>query len=240
MRIGLSAAFVFLMSVFPALAQEPGRPNPPAGREQRRFDPNEFVAGRITEVTSSGFVLERRDGSTVKVQLTDKTEFRKDGEAAKREDFPVGTIVFVRGTAGEGGVWVAQAVATRTGPGSPGGGMGLLGGEFIAGEVKVLDPPSLTILKPDGASVTLELDENTSLRRGRESITMADIHAGDHVVVRGETKDGKYLPKGLNVVTPEQWERMMQMRARRGGPPSHPPGTADKKEEPQKPDPPER
>src|SRR2546430_12288208 len=34
-----------------------------------------------------------------------------------------------------------------------------------------------------------------SLRRGRESITMADIQPGDHVVIRGAVEKNAFVPK---------------------------------------------
>ena len=51
------------------------------------------------------------------------------------------------------------------------------------GEVKTIDPPRVTVMRTDNVAQTLELNEETSLRRGRESITMAEIQAGDHVIV---------------------------------------------------------
>jgi len=104
--------------------------------------------------------------------------------------------------------------ATRGGPG--GGGFGTQGKDFVVGEVKSVDPPRLTVLRTDNVSQTLELNEETSLRRGRDSITMADIQAGDHVIARGAVENNVFVPKNLNVVSPEQWKRMQEMMSGAG------------------------
>jgi hypothetical protein len=87
---------------------------------------------------------------------------------------------------------------------------GQLGKDFVVGEVKSIDGAAVTLLRPDGVTQTLEADENTSLRKHRESVTLADIHPGDTVIARGELKDGSFVPKTLNVLTPEDVQRMRQ------------------------------
>ena len=101
-----------------------------------------------------------------------------------------------------------------------------MGKDFIAGEVKSVDPPKLTILRTDNVTQTIELNEDTSLRQGRDSITMADIHPGDHVVIRGALQDNTFVPKNVMVLSPEQWQRMQQMAGGRGGPAGSAPSNA--------------
>jgi len=68
----------------------------------------------------------------------------------------------------------------------------------------------------------LQLNEDTSLRRGRESITMADIQAGDYVVAHGAVENDIFVPKNLNVIPQEQWKRMQEMLAGGGSGPRSP------------------
>jgi len=90
-------------------------------------------------------------------------------------------------------------------------GGGELGKDFVFGEVKSVDAPKITVLRPDNVTQTLELNEETSLRKGRESVTMADIQVGDHVFVRGAVQNNAFVPKIVMVVGPEQWKRMQEM-----------------------------
>ena len=94
---------------------------------------------------------------------------------------------------------------------------GTLGKDYVAGEVKAIDAPKLTILRTDGVTQTLELNEDTSLHRGRQSITMADIQVGDHVISRGEVQKDVFVPKGVMVLGPEQWKRFQEFQGQMSG-----------------------
>lgn len=208
-----------LLAATPVLAQEAAPPQG-AGQTQR---PDEGrgrgVMGKITSIKDGALELARMDGATVTVKLTDKTEYRKDRQSVKLADFKVGDMVFIR-TQGSGdqdltAVMVAGRTGGAPGMGGPGGGMmtggGELGKDFVFGEVKSVDAPKITVLRPDNVTQTLELNEETSLRKGRDSVTMADIQVGDHVFVRGAVQNNAFVPKMVMVIGPEQWKRMQEM-----------------------------
>ncbi len=212
----------------PSGGQEQGPPG--EGGQQRRNYRGNGVFGRIQSISATEMKLAAPDGNTVTVQITSKTQFRIEQQTAKLENFKVGTPVFVRGTKRGDGTWEAEMVATRNGPSPMMQGMGK---DFVAGTVKSIDGTKITILRLDGSTQTIEADENTSLVRHRESITLADIHPGDGVAVRGETKNGAFVPRTVNVLDPAQLERMKQFIGAGGPPPqgSAPP-QGEKKPEP--------
>src|SRR5258707_15626028 len=192
----------------PAAGQRPG-PNDGRGRP---------LLGKITAINKGSLELAKPDGTTVAVKITDKTEYRKDRQVASLEDFKVGDVVFVRGEENADHSVTAQMIGGRSGGGPEGGrgfggggGFGELGKDFVVGEVKSVDAPKITVLRPDNVTQTLELNEETSLRKGRESVTMADIQPGDHVFVRGGLQNNAFLPKMVMVIAPEQWKRMQEM-----------------------------
>ena len=175
--------------------------------------------GKIAGIGSGSIQLTTPDGTTVTVKINDKTQYRRDRKAAKLQDFKVGDIIFVRLDEKAGSEPTAQLIGSRSGVGpegsrGPGGGMmmGEIGKDFVVGEVKSIDAPKLTVVRPDNVTQTLELTEETSLRRGRESVTMADIQPGDHVFVRGSVQNNSFVPKSVMVIPPEQWKRMEEMR----------------------------
>jgi hypothetical protein len=224
-----------------ALRQDQGAS--PSARQRPRRDDGQGrpLFGKITAVNNGAMQLATPDGASVTVKITDETEFRKDRQTVKLEEFKVGVIVYVRGEESADHTVTAQMIDTRSVGGPEGGGRGLGGGagfgelgkDFVAGEVKSIDAPKLTVLRPDNVTQTLELTEDTSLRKGRESITMADIQPGDHVVVRGAVQNNVFLPKNVIVVSPEQWKRMMEIAASRSGPGGSQPATAPKENPPQ-------
>ena len=245
MRIkpSLRLSLLLLLGATPVLAQDPvtprePQPSSPTGEERRQV-PQEGrgrgVVGKITAIKDGALELVTMDGARVTVKLTDKTEYRKDRQGAKLRDFKAGETVFIR-TEGSGDQdLTAVVVAGRTGngpggpaTGGPGGmmtmGGGELGKDFVFGEVKSVDAPKITVLRPDNVTQTLELNEETSLRKGRESVTMADIQVGDHVFVRGGMQNNAFVPKMVMVIGPEQWKRMQEMGIAPGA--SKPPADA--------------
>lgn len=244
MKAGLALAAISFLPVLgfsgAALTQEQEQaPNvmwAPGARAQgqqrgQREGRGRPVFGKISAIQTDSIEVTGPDGNKVTLKLTSSTEYRKDRQPAKLADFKVGDPVVVRtdqpDEKGTTAVIVASGqFAMRSGPSGPGGkgtgdGMfGTLGKDFVMGEVKTIDPPRLTVMRTDNVSQTLELNEETSLRRGRESITMADIQAGDHVIARGAVESNMFVPKNLTVVSPEQWKRMQEMMA--GGSPGAP------------------
>jgi preprotein translocase subunit YajC len=173
------------------------------------------TVGKITGIHGNSIQVARPDGSTVTINLTDKTEYRKDRQPAQLADFKVGDFVMARGDENADRSVTAQSLSGRSANGGPGAGpggaaFGEMGKDFVAGVVKSVDAPKLTVLRADNVTQTLELNEDTSLRRGRESITMADIQPGDHIVVRGGLQNNVFVPKAVILLSAEQWERMQQ------------------------------
>jgi hypothetical protein len=181
------------------------------------------MVGQITAIQGENFVVTRPDETKVTVKFTEKTEFRKDRQPAKQADFKVGDFVMVRGEENADHSITAELLGGRRAGGGPGGGpggnafFGEMGKDFVAGEVKSLDPPKVTVQRPDNFIQTVELNEETSLRKGHESITMADMQPGDHLVMHGALQNGAFVPKTVMLLSPEQWERMRQFA--RGGAP---------------------
>jgi hypothetical protein len=227
---GLTALLFF--GALPVPAQTPSDAPPPAnaapeggapssaasaGRGRHRGgdeDGPRPVFGRIASIDKSTMKITRPDGSETTVKFTDKTEFRKDREPAALKDFKVGDGVLVRGEENPDFSVTAQMVAGRNGNGGPGGGpnrqnpVGTLGKDFIVGQIKAIDAPSLTVMRTDNVTQSFELNEDTSLRKGRDSVTMADIQVGDHVFARGAMQQDQFVPKSVTIIGPEAWKRM--------------------------------
>jgi len=240
--LSFGAAVVLLFALAPcANSQSPQQdsnqtPAPPSGEMRKGPDGStrgqqgrgRGLFGKISALQSDLIEVTRPDGTKISVKLTASTEFRKEREPAKLSDFKVGDNVVIRTNQGEPDAAGATAVmvasvpagfAVRGGPGGPGGMPGTQGRDFVMGEVKSLDPPRITVLRVDNVTQIVELNEDTSLRKGRDSITMADIQPGDYVIARGAAANDVFVPKTLNVVPPEMWKRMQEMMsgAERGG-----------------------
>jgi len=234
--LGLTTSVVLVPAQVSALPPSAGLQDatPQAGRGPGG-DQRMPLFGKITAVHDGSLDVMDTNGDTVSVKISGQTEFRKDRQPAKRTDFKVGDIIVVRGQENADHSWNAQVVAARSmngpnggpgGRGGPGGGggngrgsaqTGTLGKDYVAGEIKSIDAPKLSVLRSDNVTQSLELNEETSLRKGRDSITMADIQPGDHLFARGAVENGVFVPKTVVVIGPEQWKRMQEMGAQAGG-----------------------
>jgi hypothetical protein len=160
------------------------------------------VTGEITAVNADGFTLKTMQGNSATVKVTPETKFMRNREEFKRSELKVGDTIGVAGTpdANDPTTWNATFVIDRTAQAKE--FKENLGKTMIAGEVKSIDETKLTILRPDGQTQTIEADENTSFHKGRESVTLADIKVGDHVMGRGALKNGVFVPSELRVGGP--------------------------------------
>jgi len=223
-RVPLLALFLAL-GLASALAQ-------PQERAGRNFPPGDSVVGKVTTVGKDSLVVTPlAGGDPVTVKVSENTRVIKERQPAKLAEIKSDDMVIARGTlkdnvmeatmVGVVSPEIAQRLAQGGGViigfGADGGrGPGAfnredLGKKFIAGEVKAINETKLTIARPDGQTQDIEVDENTSFKKGNESITLPDIKPGDFVRGSGELKGGIFVPKELIV-------GRGQMRIMTGGP----------------------
>jgi uncharacterized protein DUF5666 len=241
MVLSAAALFAALSGVSDAIAATPtarahsaqDQAPPQGGPDERRLP----LFGKITAIHDSSMDVLDTNGATISVKFNGQTQFRKDRQPAKRTDFKVGDIILVRGQEAADHSWTAEVVAARSlngqggpggrggfgggpggagGRGGPGQQAGTLGKDYVSGEIKSVDAPKLIVLRTDNVTQTLELNEETSMRKGRDSITMADIQAGDHIFARGAVENNVFVPKNVMVIGPEQWKRMQEFGQQAG------------------------
>lgn len=192
--------------------------------EQRRILPGDRVYGKVTAVSSDSVTISPQGGSdpTLKsqtpftIKVTDTTRINKQSEPIKLNEIKPGDIVFAVGhrdgytvQATMLGVVPPEMVARMSG--SPAARAGLAGQfnqadqgkKFILGTVKAIKGTKLTIVRTDGQTQEIEVDENTSFRKSLESITLPEIKVGDFVMGRGELKNNVFVPRTLNVGPPQ-------------------------------------
>ena len=86
------------------------------------------------------------------------------------------------------------------------------GKTWMMGKVTAIDGVKVTVQSTiDNQTHTIVADENTTLRKRRDPITLADIQVGDMVRAEGSVKDGALTATAINVMAMPQ-----------GGPPALP------------------
>lgn len=212
MRTTLLLTILFVLTLPAAWGQRP------EGRSED-LPPGTNVVGRVTAAGQNSLTIAPlTGGDPVTIKVSENTRVFKDRQPGKLEDVKTNDVVFVRGEL-KGNIMQAARVAVvnpqmmKFGQGGPEGGPGFnredLGKKFIAGEVKAINETKLTIARPDNQSQDIEVDENTSFKKGSESITLPDIKVGDFVHGPGALKNGVFAAKELIVGRPQM--RMMML-----------------------------
>jgi hypothetical protein len=175
--------------------------------------PGDGMVGKVTTVGKDSLtIVPLRGGDPVVIKVGDDTRISKDRQPVKISDIKVDDVIFARvkldgNTLQAGMVRVVNPEMVQR---MQQGGQGLnFGGRFkpedwgktfVAGRVKGINETTLTIARQDNQqTLNVEVDENTSFKRGRESITLADIKQDDFVFGQGELKNGVFVIKELRV-----------------------------------------
>jgi len=77
------------------------------------------------------------------------------------------------------------------------------GKTWLMGKVTGINEAKVTVHSGvDNADHTFLADENTTLRKRRDPITLADVLVGDNIRVEGTMKDGQFVAATVNVMMP--------------------------------------
>jgi hypothetical protein len=157
------------------------------------------IMGEITAVNADGFTVKTMQGNSATVKVSSETKIMRDQQPIKMADLKVGNTIGVSGTpdANDPTTWNASFIVDRTAQANE--MKANLGKTMIMGEVKSIDGTNLMVLRPDGQTQTISVDENTSFKKGRESVTLADIKAGDRIGGKGALKGGVFVASELHV-----------------------------------------
>ncbi|WP_263377907.1 hypothetical protein [Granulicella paludicola] len=216
-----------------------------APRQRGQFGGGQFAGmqragGEVTAVSGATITIKTETGGTMQIVTTDNTRIMKGrpnegGGVIKVGDLKVGDGVMAMGNLDAPNKTIHAAMVMATDAAQLKALKDNLGKTYIAGKVTGIDmdDAKLTVLRSDGVSQTIGLDEATSFRRGRvaagefggagmgggrqrggdnagqptptaESITLADIKVGDNIGGKGSLKAGVFVPTEVVVATPGQ------------------------------------
>lgn len=83
-----------------------------------------------------------------------------------------------------------------------------MGGERVMGTVASVGIDRFELKKPDGASQTVLVNDQTHYRQQQQEFQLEDLKPGDHVLVNGNLKsDKQFVAAGVRRVTEEQLQR---------------------------------
>jgi preprotein translocase subunit YajC len=128
------------------------------------------VAGTVTAVTSTGFTVKLRDGSSKTVTTSGSTSFLLGDAKSSKSDVSVGARVSVEGT--DGTSFAADVVHIVP--------------DLRIGKVTAVTSSSITIQGRNNTTITIHVDASTTYRvKGAAAGKLSDVTVGMYVSAQG-------------------------------------------------------
>ena len=218
----LMTAMVGLPGTMTVLAQE----GQGSGEHGGAFAGGQMVRGTVMAAAADHLTVKTDAGDVYQVAISANTRVVKDRQPLKATDIKVGDVAGAMGVLDAPTKTIHAVFVTVMDAAQVKKMKEDLGKVYITGKVTAIDDVKLTVMRPDGVSQVIEVDEGTSFKRGGrgmvsmmngsgpvgatggrpdvaaggESITLADVQVGDTVVGPGALKNGSFVPTQLNVM----------------------------------------
>jgi hypothetical protein len=184
-RSGLAVVAILGMTAW-AGAQEGGVMGSGNGPGPGAFAGGQMVRGTVTAVAADKITVKTDAGDVYQVALSANTRLMKARQPVKVTDIKAGDGVGAMGvldalTKTVHAVMVAVVDAEEVKKAKEG-----LGKVYIMGKVTAIDDVKLTVLRTDGVSQVIEVDEGTSFKRGGRAMGMM-MNGGAGATVIGRT-----------------------------------------------------
>jgi preprotein translocase subunit YajC len=179
----------------------------PRGTGRMGFAGGGGTFGTVTEIASDHLTVKTDTGETYKVLVSVNTRFVKDREPVQSSDLKVGDVVIAMGKPDESAKTVGAVMVAVLDPERARQVRDMqanYGKTWLMGKITAIDETKITITGRDNNKYNLVVDENTSFRKRRDSITLADIKVGDMIRATGAQKNGSFAATELNVMEPGQ------------------------------------
>lgn len=229
-RVALSLAVtIFTIPAIVSSAQAPS-PQAPSDRAQRGSRGTwgggmmgRGVMGTVTEITPDHFTIKSESGDLYTVHYGVNTRIMKapprpandqrdSGQylglpiSIKATDIKVGDAIGASGEMDPAAKSVGAIAIMQIDPDTARRMREMqanYGKTWLMGRVTAIHEAQVTIQGgPDNATHTFTADENTTFRKRREPITLADIQPGDAVRVEGSLKNDSFLASSVSVMGP--------------------------------------
>lgn len=218
LRKSLPLLFLALLAMaLPAVAQDgpgqdgPGGPppggfggqgGPGGGQGMMQAFAEHGVQGTVTAISGSNITVKTDEGATWVIETGPNTRLRKQRDQIKLTDIHTGDMVGAFGDKDDKAKTVGALAVMVIDKEQYEKAKADFGKTWTAGVVQSIVETKITVKRPDNVVQTIVVDENTSFRKRRDDITLADIKVGDNVQARGALQGTDFLAKTLNVGGP--------------------------------------
>jgi hypothetical protein len=204
-RTAILAMVVLVLAITAAgQAQQEGDGPPNGGGGMAgAFGSGNGIRGTVTAAAANAFTIRTDEGDIYQVLYSVNTRLMKDRQPIEAGDIHVGDMLMAGGIVDAkaktvGAVFVLDIDAAQMRNARAG-----FGKTWVAGKVTAINELKITIERINDKQVqVVAVDENTSFRKRREDVTLADVKVGDFITVQGALHADTFVATALRVMTP--------------------------------------
>jgi Domain of unknown function (DUF5666) len=169
------------------------------------FGQGNGVRGTVTAAAANSFTIRTDEGETYQVLYSPNTHLMKDRQPIAAGDVHVGDMLMAGGLVDPkaktvGAVFVVDIDAKEVRD-----ARAAFGKTWVMGKVTAIHELKITIERAgDKQTQTVAVDENTSFRKRREDVTLADVKVGDTISAQGALHADTFLATALRIMTPRE------------------------------------
>ncbi len=195
---------VLLLAIAPAGRAQQEGDGPPDGRGlARAFGNGNGVRGTVTAAAANSFTIHTDEGDTYQVLYSANTRLMKDRQPIAATDVHVGDMLMAGGIVDAKAKTVGAVIVVDIDAAQARNARAGFGKTWVAGKVTAINELKITIERiNDKQAQVVAVDENTSFRKHREDITLADIKVGDFISAQGAIHADTFLATTLRVMPP--------------------------------------
>ena len=169
----------------------------------RAFGGGNGIRGTVTGTAAGSFTVKTDEGDTYKVFYSENTRLMKDRQPIEAAQIHIGDLLMAGGILDAKAKTVGAVVLFDIDAAQVRNAKEGFGKTWVAGKVTALHDLKITIERMnDKQTQVIAVDENTSFRKRREDVTLADIKVGDFITAQGAVKADEFLAANLRVMTP--------------------------------------
>jgi hypothetical protein len=202
-RLWLLTLMAALLAAPLCRAQEGDGPPDGGDGMGRAFGRGNGVRGTVTAAAPGNFTVKTEEGDTYKVLYSENTRFMKDRQPIEATEIHVGDMLMAGGMVDAKAKTVGAVVLFDIDAAQVRNAREGFGKTWVAGKVTAIHELNITIERAnDKQTQVIAVDENTSFRKRREDVTLADIKVGDFITAQGAVKANTFLAASLRIMTP--------------------------------------
>ncbi len=178
---------------------------PPDGGDGmgRAFGRGNGVRGTVTAAGASSFTIRTDEGDTYQVLYSPNTRLMKDRQPIAAADVHVGDMLMAGGLVDAKAKTVGAVFVVDIDANEVRNARAAFGKTWVVGKVTAIHELKITIERAgDKQAQIVAVDENTSFRKRREDVTLADVKVGDMISAQGALHADTFLATTLRIMPP--------------------------------------